>query len=187
MGNAGQTTLNSEDQWLVRTATNEVIGPISREVLIAQIREGKLGLEDEVCKANSYWIYLDEADEVKRQLGIEMPRSTRGQQDDSTETDLQAMTQELHVPASGLGGGGSDSEEGDGGTKVLNGRGNQRSGDGRKVRFDRRGYRGQMGQEQPLILGRVETPSFWRFVVGALIILTGVMVAWVIRYLQALP
>lgn len=182
MGTAG------EDQWLVRTSLNEVVGPMSRDALIAQIREGKLGLQDEVCKANSYWIYLDEAEEVKRQLGIYMPKSARGPHEDSTETDLQAMTQELHVPASELGrGGDSDSEESDGGTKVLSGRGSQRQGDGKKARFDRRGYGAQMGQEQPLILGRVETPSFWRFIVGALIILTGVMVAWVIRYLQTLP
>lgn len=177
---------NNGDLWLVRTAFNEVIGPMSRDALLAQIRDGKLGLQDEVCKANSYWIYLDEADEVKRQLGIDMPRSIENQED-STETDLQAMTQELSVPASGLGGassGASVVDETDGGTKVLSARSEHRSA---QVRFDRRHYTPQMGQSQPLILGRVETPSIWRFIVGALIILTGVMVAWVIRYLQTMP
>ncbi len=185
----------ADEQWMVRTSMNEVVGPMSRDALIAQIREGKLGLEDEVCKAHSYWIYLDEADEVKRQLGIEMPRAKNGHED-STETDLQAMTRELSVPVSALGNeDSSDLSESDGGTKILSSRGSQRSAQSgetseterKRSRFDRNRYRPALGQSQPLILGRVEGPSIWRFIIGALIVLTGVMVAWVIRYLQASP
>jgi hypothetical protein len=174
----------ADDQWLVRTSLNEVFGPISRDALVAQIREGKLGLQDEVCKANSYWIYLDEADEVKSLLGIEMPRNGHGP-DESTETDLQGMTQELSHSANSNASQEMDSE--DHGTKVMQTtRGNNRS-ETRPVSFDRRRYRPQMGQSKPLVLGRVERPSIWRFLVAGLIVLTGVMVAWVIRYLQTLP
>ncbi|MFL5814686.1 MAG: hypothetical protein ACJ763_14020, partial [Bdellovibrionia bacterium] len=150
----------------------------------------------EVCKANSYWIYLDEADEVKSQLGIEMPKSGKNHEE-STETDLQAMTQELHLPVTKKDSSSSqddefeafDALEEDGqedGTKVFSTRSAQRS-EGKASRFDRRAYGEQMGQSRPLVLGRVEGPSIWRFVVVGLIILTGIMVAVVIRYLQALP
>jgi hypothetical protein len=184
----------TEDQWLVRTSLNEIIGPMSRDALVAQIREGKLGVQDEVCKANSYWIYLDEADEVKKQLGIEMPKSSKGKNhEESTETDLQAMTQELHLPVSKKDSSSSPADEFEAfdaleedGTKVLSTRGGHRS-EGKASRFDRRSYGEQMGQSRPLVLGRVEGPSVWRFIVVGLIILTGILVAVVIRYLQALP
>jgi hypothetical protein len=181
----------TEDHWLVRTSTNEIIGPMSRDALVAQIREGKLGLQDEVCKANSYWIYLDEADEVKKQLGIEMPR-TKKRDEESTETDLQALTQELHIPSGGstmlstsAGSANSEPIEEDG-TKVLSGRGGSRS-EGKNARPDRRSYDADMGHSRPLVLGRVEGPSVWRFVVVGLIVLTGLMVGVVIRYLQLSP
>jgi hypothetical protein len=187
----------TEDQWLVRTSLNEIIGPISRDALITQIREGKLGLQDEICKANSYWIYLDEADEVKKQLGIEMPKSSRGKHEESTETDLQSMTQELHLPVSSKdshGSSGDDFEAFDAleedGTKVLSTRAQRSNGNEDKEkanRFDRRRYGEQMGQSRPLVLGRVEGPSIWRIVVLGLIALTGILVAIVIRYVQMLP
>src|SRR2546423_915216 len=127
-------TNRANDHWLVRTSMNEILGPLSREALIAQIREGKLGPQDEICKADSYWIYLDERDEVKRQLGIDMPRSSRGGQDDTeTEIETDAMTQELKMPPPGdeidlpelipAGGASGETEEG---TKVLT-RGSRRS------------------------------------------------------------
>jgi hypothetical protein len=164
---------------------------MSREALISQIREGKLGLQDEVCKTNSYWIYLDEADEVKRQLGIEMPRAGHDPEE-ATETDLQSMTQELTLPPTQeemeASAANSSAENLDGddedGTKVLSTRGRPQV---KQVRFDRRSTRAHLGQMQPLVLGRVERPSFWRFIVVALIVLAGVGVAWVIRMIQISP
>jgi hypothetical protein len=51
--------------------------------------------EDEICRANHYWIYLDERDEVKSQLGIEMPKHKRKKggrdEDEITETQTERI------------------------------------------------------------------------------------------------
>jgi len=39
------------------------------------ILEGRLGLQDEVCQANSYWIYVHDREEIRKQLNIEVPKS----------------------------------------------------------------------------------------------------------------
>src|SRR5689334_19631050 len=89
------------DQWLIRTAQNKIVGPYSKEQVCKLILEGQLSVQDEVCQANNYWIYLYEKDEVLKQLGIEVPlrpprsklESDRGAADsrkdeEITETDL---------------------------------------------------------------------------------------------------
>jgi hypothetical protein len=180
----------SNDYWLVRTSLNEIIGPMSRDALISQIREGKIGIQDEVCRADSYWIYLDEVDEVKKQLGIEMPRSQR-KPEDGTETDTQSETRELSLPMSGEGSNAFDSDDSNLSESeltqvVLTSRDSQRS-DTRQAQFDRRFYRAPLGGTKPLILGKVERPSMLRVMLAVMIVLTGVLVAFLIRYVQNLP
>ncbi len=74
--------------WLVRTSTLKLMGPFTYAQLCQLIQDRQVGLNDEVCPANSYWFYLNERHEVKRWLGVEIPR-TRGERDDEdlTETD----------------------------------------------------------------------------------------------------
>lgn len=97
------------DQWMVRTAQNEVRGPYTREAVVQQIQRGELGPDDEVCQANHYWIYLDEREEVQKQLGIEAPRRDGGR--DSMETQSDMRTQEIVYPRMGVGGVQSDATE----------------------------------------------------------------------------
>lgn len=69
----------ASDLWLVRTATNRLTGPMSKDQVIRFVLEGKIGLQDEICFGNGYWFYLHEASELKEQLGIEVPpRSVEG-------------------------------------------------------------------------------------------------------------
>lgn len=89
------------DQWLVRTAGNRIEGPFTREQVIGLIRDRKLGLQDEICQANQYWIFLHEHHEIQRQLGIQIPR-TKGVHsgfegdDETTETQTEVP---LNSPA----------------------------------------------------------------------------------------
>jgi hypothetical protein len=80
---------NSADQWLIRTAENQITGPFTRNQVCQFIQQGKLQLNDEVCNANTFWVYLHEHDEIKKQLGIEVPRHlyTNPQEVTLTQTD----------------------------------------------------------------------------------------------------
>ena len=78
--------------WLIRTANNIIGGPYSRNQVVQLIQEGKLGPQDEVCQANHYWIFLHEQAEVESQLGIQMPRTARGDDDEITETQTDSVS-----------------------------------------------------------------------------------------------
>lgn len=79
----------SLDQWLVRTSENKLTGPHTREQLVQQMLDGKLGLQDEVCQANSYWFFLHEASEVQTHLGVQMPRTASAHQGEEEITETQ--------------------------------------------------------------------------------------------------
>lgn len=79
--------------WLVRTAENRLIGPISEAQLRERILAGEFRLEDEICRANDYWISLHERDEVRSRLGIDVPlKRARAGQEDETETGTRTLT-----------------------------------------------------------------------------------------------
>lgn len=63
--------------WLIRTAQNEIAGPYTRDRLLDLIRGGSLSFRDEVCRANDYWIGLNELDEVRSKLGPDVPELLR--------------------------------------------------------------------------------------------------------------
>jgi|GEM_PF-3030346 len=63
--------------WLIRTVQNEIAGPYTKARLLDLIREGALTFRDEVCRANDYWIGLNELDEVRAKLGTEVPELLR--------------------------------------------------------------------------------------------------------------
>ncbi|MGK5083064.1 hypothetical protein WDW37_07135 [Bdellovibrionota bacterium FG-1] len=81
------------EQWLIRTASGFVAGPYPRPQIIELIQSGKLGLQDEVCCANGYWVSLHEYQEVERQLGIRMPRAPGdpGEEEEITETQTESV------------------------------------------------------------------------------------------------
>ena len=63
--------------WLIRTVQNEIAGPYTKARLLDLIREGALTFRDEVCRANDYWIGLNELDEVRAKLGADVPELLR--------------------------------------------------------------------------------------------------------------
>lgn len=185
------------DQWMVRTAQNEVRGPFTREAVIQQIQSGQLGPEDEVCQANRYWIYLDEREEVMKQLGIEAPRKNRLPEDDATDTDTQSdmRTQEIiyHRPLGGQGAGGAQSDQNDipdlsgetgGSPSVLSNRALRQ--------FQPRAGGGSAAQQRldftpaprPFVLGAVERPSILKWIFTILLALLIGLVGLVIYVLR---
>jgi hypothetical protein len=55
-------------KWMIRTRTNHIFGPISKEKLIELIDEKSIAAEDEVCSGNGYWFFLRESDLVKKYI-----------------------------------------------------------------------------------------------------------------------
>lgn len=80
------------DQWLVRTAQNEIRGPVTHAEILQQIERGEIALQDEVCRADGYWFYLHEGTETLAQLGIAPPHSTRAHGEEITQTDTDTET-----------------------------------------------------------------------------------------------
>jgi hypothetical protein len=81
------------DQWLIRTSENWIAGPYSKEQVCQMILDGKLSLQDEVCVADGFWIYIHEREEVKQLLGIDVPKSKLAS-DDEEVTQTQSNLEE---------------------------------------------------------------------------------------------
>ncbi len=114
-GEPQTASIAAPDQWLVRTRDNRILGPLSRAEICQLIFTHRLGIEDEVCRANFYWFYLHEHKELSAQLGIHLPRQPRDDDDEVTETetavsDVTADVTADVAPGSPVGitaGGGS--------------------------------------------------------------------------------
>jgi len=62
-----------EKNWLIRTKSNHILGPISKEKLQELYRNGSVKPDDEVCSGNGFWFFIRENDLVERfLLGSEM-------------------------------------------------------------------------------------------------------------------
>jgi hypothetical protein len=93
------TSDSPPDQWLIRTAGNHISGPYSLQNIRDIIQQGKLELNDEVCHANAYWFYIHELQEVRNQLGIEVPKSLYSRKrEDSTQTQTDTTDLERTDP-----------------------------------------------------------------------------------------
>lgn len=171
------------DEWLVRTTRNEISGPFSRQALIDKIQSGQLGPDDEVCQANHYWIYLDERDEVMRQLGIQLPGISSREEDEITDTQTDARTEEIvYRPQGGQAAEGADLPELSGemeeNTAVLSNRA-LREFQGRsagKVSHQRAVF---APAPKPFVLGSVERPSVLRWIMSILVAIIIALVALV--------
>jgi hypothetical protein len=84
------------EQWLIRTEKNWIKGPYSKEQVCKMITDGTLGVQDEVCPANGYWILLHERKEIFEHLGVEVPRAA-GVEDEVTESDIDTTLEESTV------------------------------------------------------------------------------------------
>lgn len=89
---------NSPDQWLIRTAENRILGPYTRNEVCQFIEQGRLQLNDEVCNANQYWFYLHEHEEIRHQLGIELPKELYPAAEESTQTETDTDINETTDP-----------------------------------------------------------------------------------------
>ncbi len=54
--------------WLIRTKSNHILGPVSREKVMELMQNGSIKSEDEVCSGNGYWFHVREKDLVERFL-----------------------------------------------------------------------------------------------------------------------
>lgn len=54
--------------WLIRTKTNHILGPISKEKVLELLQNGSIKPDDEVCSGNGFWFFIREDDMVARFL-----------------------------------------------------------------------------------------------------------------------
>lgn len=57
-----------EKNWLIRTRSNHILGPISKEKVVELYQNGSIKPDDEVCSGNGYWFFIREEDMVARFL-----------------------------------------------------------------------------------------------------------------------
>jgi hypothetical protein len=57
-----------DKNWLIRTKSNHILGPISKEKVQEIYRNGSIRPDDEICSGNGFWFYLREDDMVNRYL-----------------------------------------------------------------------------------------------------------------------
>ncbi|MFG1503451.1 hypothetical protein [Halobacteriovorax sp. ZH5_bin.2] len=54
--------------WLIRTKSNKILGPLSKQKVIEFVQDGTLTDEDEICSGNGYWFWIKEEDLLNRYL-----------------------------------------------------------------------------------------------------------------------
>ena len=57
-----------EKNWLIRTKSNHILGPVSREKVLELFKNGSLKANDEICTGNGFWFFIREEDMVDRYL-----------------------------------------------------------------------------------------------------------------------
>lgn len=64
-----------EKNWLIRTRSKKILGPISKDKLIEFVNKGSLIAEDEVTSGNGYWFKIKEKDLVEKYIMGDIPQS----------------------------------------------------------------------------------------------------------------
>lgn len=57
-----------EKNWLIRTKSNHILGPISKDKVLELFNNGSIKPDDEICSGNGFWFFIREDDLVKRYL-----------------------------------------------------------------------------------------------------------------------
>jgi hypothetical protein len=60
--------------WLIRTKSNHILGPVSRDKVLELQQNGSIRSDDEVCRGNGYWFYLRETELFHRFLIEDEPQ-----------------------------------------------------------------------------------------------------------------
>jgi hypothetical protein len=54
--------------WLIRTKSNHILGPVSKEKVQELYQNGSIKADDEICSGNGYWFFIRELDLVNKYL-----------------------------------------------------------------------------------------------------------------------
>lgn len=54
--------------WLIRTKSNHILGPVSKEKVQELYQNGSIKPDDEICSGNGYWFFIRESDLVNKYL-----------------------------------------------------------------------------------------------------------------------
>ncbi|HXH76363.1 MAG TPA: hypothetical protein VNJ08_15435 [Bacteriovoracaceae bacterium] len=57
-----------DKNWLIRTKSNHILGPVSKEKVQELYKNGSIKSDDEICSGNGYWFFLREEDIVAKHL-----------------------------------------------------------------------------------------------------------------------
>jgi hypothetical protein len=57
-----------DKNWLIRTKSNHILGPVSKEKVQELYRNGSIKPDDEICSGNGFWFFLREDEMVSRYL-----------------------------------------------------------------------------------------------------------------------
>lgn len=57
-----------QKNWLIRTKSNHILGPVSKEKILELITNGSIRPDDEICSGNGYWFFMREQDLVDEYL-----------------------------------------------------------------------------------------------------------------------
>jgi hypothetical protein len=57
-----------EKNWLIRTKSNHILGPVSKEKVLELYLNGSIQPDDEICSGNGYWFYIREKELVEKFL-----------------------------------------------------------------------------------------------------------------------
>lgn len=57
-----------EKNWLIRTKSNHILGPVSKEKVQELYKNGSIKPDDEICSGNGFWFFVREEDMVGRFL-----------------------------------------------------------------------------------------------------------------------
>jgi hypothetical protein len=57
-----------DKNWLIRTKSNHILGPISKEKVLELYQNGSIKADDEVCSGNGFWFFIREDELVEKYL-----------------------------------------------------------------------------------------------------------------------
>ena len=57
-----------EKNWLIRTKSNHILGPVSKDKVLELYHNGTVKPDDEICSGNGFWFYIREDDMVAHYL-----------------------------------------------------------------------------------------------------------------------
>lgn len=60
--------MNTGKNWLIRTKSNHILGPVSKEKVQELYQNGSIKPDDEICSGNGYWFFIRESELVEKYL-----------------------------------------------------------------------------------------------------------------------